>query len=64
MAKRPADGDDGNLAYQKRQKMSTFSNISSPAVEISSAGQLKQLLAFDQESGRSKHGNTPDIIVD
>ncbi|TVY83794.1 Uncharacterized protein LSUE1_G001903 [Lachnellula suecica] len=52
------DVEDGNQAYLKRQKISNISVVKSsePATEIRSARQLRQLLAFDQDSDRSKHG--------
>jgi hypothetical protein len=62
MAKRAADVEDGSLAYQKRQKISTSVHISSPAEEITSARQLRQILAFDQDVARSKHGRSPIYV--
>ncbi|KAH7411257.1 ribosome 60S biogenesis N-terminal-domain-containing protein [Cadophora sp. MPI-SDFR-AT-0126] len=58
MAKRPAEENvDGNEAYLKRQRI-TSSSRSGPAtaspIEIRSGEQLRQILAFDQDSGRSK----------
>jgi len=61
MAKRTADEfEDGNQAYLKRQRISTNSSSSAPsnpADEIRSARQLRQILSFDQDAGRSKHCN-------
>ncbi|KAG0652528.1 URB1 ribosome biogenesis 1 [Hyphodiscus hymeniophilus] len=54
MAKRPAEAEDGNQAYLKRQKISNPGKLSAPAEEIRSGKQLRQTLAFDQDSGRSK----------
>ncbi|PVH80324.1 hypothetical protein DL98DRAFT_515428 [Cadophora sp. DSE1049] len=58
MAKRPADGNvDGNEAYLKRQKITSSSRSGPPAgppIEIRSGKQLRQVLAFDQDSGSSK----------
>jgi nucleolar pre-ribosomal-associated protein 1 len=58
MAKRSAeDIDDGNQAYLKRQKISSVgTKAPGLAEEIRSARQLRQILAFDQDAGRSKHG--------
>lgn len=47
---------DGDQAYQKRQRISTVTKTTYTSVDIQSARQLKQTLAFDQDSGRSKHG--------
>ncbi|KAE9371565.1 hypothetical protein N431DRAFT_484088 [Stipitochalara longipes BDJ] len=56
MGKRPADEVvNGNQAYLKRQKITSSTNAASPD-EISSARQLRKLLAFDQDAARSKHG--------
>lgn len=51
---------DGNEAYLKRQKITSSSRSGPPAgppIEIRSGKQLRQVLAFDQDSGRSKQGN-------
>lgn len=57
MAKRPADDvEDGNQAYLKRQKISNPGKPVAPAEEVRSGRQLRQILAFDQDSGRSKRG--------
>jgi nucleolar pre-ribosomal-associated protein 1 len=45
--------EDGNQAYLKRQKIS---HVVSSAEDVQSSRQLKQLLAFDQDAGRAKHG--------
>jgi nucleolar pre-ribosomal-associated protein 1 len=59
MGKRPADeAVDGNQAYLKRQKITSSTNATPPE-EISSARQLRKLLAFDQDAARSKHGKPP-----
>jgi nucleolar pre-ribosomal-associated protein 1 len=56
MGKRPAaESVDGNQAYLKRQKITNMANVA-PADEITSARQLRKLLAFDQDAARSKHG--------
>lgn len=59
MAKRSAeaaDGEDGDLAYLKRQRISAPTKIPSPAEEVRSAKQLQQILAFDQDTGRLRQG--------
>ncbi|ESZ90671.1 hypothetical protein SBOR_8951 [Sclerotinia borealis F-4128] len=48
--------EDGDQAYQKRQRISNVTKTTSTSVDIQSARQLKQTLAFDQDAGRSKHG--------
>jgi nucleolar pre-ribosomal-associated protein 1 len=61
MSKRPVDDiEDGNQAYLKRQKISNNPTFTpAPATdEIRSARKLRQILAFDQDSGRSKHGGS------
>lgn len=63
MAKRPAeDIEDGNQAYLKRQKISNTgaSKTFNPPEEIRSSRQLRQILAFDQDAGRAKHGMLRD----
>ncbi|KAK0120629.1 hypothetical protein ONS96_010833 [Cadophora gregata f. sp. sojae] len=59
MAKRPAEENvDGNEAYLKRQKITSSGRsgpFAGPPVEIRSGKHLKQVLAFDQDSGRSRH---------
>ncbi|KAH9219615.1 ribosome 60S biogenesis N-terminal-domain-containing protein [Leptodontidium sp. 2 PMI_412] len=57
MAKRPAEEIvDGNEAYLKRQKITSTRSAppAGPPIEIRSGKQLQQVLAFDQDSGRSK----------
>ncbi|PQE24632.1 ribosome biogenesis urb1 protein [Rutstroemia sp. NJR-2017a WRK4] len=57
MGKRNAEViEDGDQAYQKRQRISNGTKTSSTSIAIQSAAQLKQLLAFDQDAGRSRHG--------
>jgi nucleolar pre-ribosomal-associated protein 1 len=57
MGKRNAEViEDGDQAYQKRQRISNGNKTASTSVAIQSATQLKQLLAFDQDAGRSRHG--------
>ncbi|KAM3067183.1 hypothetical protein ACMFMG_005448 [Clarireedia jacksonii] len=57
MGKRNAEViEDGDQAYQKRQRISNGTKTASTSVVIQSATQLKQLLAFDQDAGRSRHG--------
>jgi hypothetical protein len=57
MGKRPVgEVEDGNQAYLKRQKISTSGKFTASTEEIRSARQLRQMLAFDQDAGRSKHG--------
>jgi nucleolar pre-ribosomal-associated protein 1 len=55
MSKRTVDADDGNQAYLKRQKISHVAPLTA-VEEIRSSRQLQQLLAFDQDTGRAKHG--------
>jgi hypothetical protein len=50
------DGEDGNTAYLKRQKITPSANISTSAEEIRSAKQLQQTLAFDQDVSRLRRG--------
>jgi len=57
MSKRaPADLGDGHEAYLKRQKLSHGVKATTAREEIQSSRQLQQLLAFDQDAGRAKHG--------
>ncbi|KAF4630525.1 hypothetical protein G7Y89_g7616 [Cudoniella acicularis] len=57
MAKRGAeDIQDGAQAYLKRQKISNFVSTPGPATTVQSAKQLYQLLAFDQDTVRARHG--------
>lgn len=49
--------EDGSQAYLKRQKIS---HVVSSAEDVQSSRQLKQLLAFDQDAGRAKHGKPPN----
>jgi nucleolar pre-ribosomal-associated protein 1 len=59
MGKRNAEViEDGDQAYQKRQRISNGTKTSSTSIAIQSAAQLKQLLAFDQDAGRSRHGKS------
>jgi len=53
------DVTTGSDAYLKRQKITHQANshVAASADNIQSSRQLKQLLAFDQDAGRSKHGN-------
>lgn len=51
--------EDGAQAYLKRQKIS---HVITSAEDVQSARQLKQLLAFDQDFGRAKHGQPPHYI--
>jgi len=59
------DVTSGNDAYLKRQKIShpnhTQTQVVASAEDIQSSRQLKQLLAFDQDVGRSKHGKLNQI---
>ncbi|RAL65770.1 hypothetical protein DID88_005435 [Monilinia fructigena] len=48
--------EDGDQAYQKRQRISNVTKTTYTSVDIQSARQLQQTLAFDQDAGRSKHG--------
>lgn len=53
MAKRVANEADGEAAYRKRQKITH----EVPAGEdVYSGEQLRQLLAFDQDLRRARHG--------
>lgn len=64
MSKRFADdGGDGNQAYLKRQKLSNPVNTAptGPEEEIRSGKQLRQLLSFSQDSGRSRHGRLSTV---
>jgi nucleolar pre-ribosomal-associated protein 1 len=56
MAKRTTDRpvEDGDQAYFKRQKIK---HVTGSTEEIQSSRQLQQLLAFDQNIGRARHGN-------
>ena len=56
MAKRPGDElVDGNQAYLKRQRI-TSSAGKSFEEEIRSGEELRQLLSFDQDAARTRHG--------
>jgi len=58
MSKRnPEDLGDGHEAYLKRQKLSHGATIAVAQEEIQSSRQLHQLLAFEQDAGRAKHGS-------
>lgn len=46
--------EDGNQAYLKRQKIKHIPSV--PAETIQSSKQLRQLLAFDQDVAKAKHG--------
>jgi len=61
MGKRPAEEIvDGNQAYLKRQKLSNPVTLKPVAgEEVHSGKQLRQILAFDQNIGRSRHGILP-----
>ncbi|KAA8570704.1 hypothetical protein EYC84_000100 [Monilinia fructicola] len=48
--------EDGDQAYQKRQRISNVTKTTYTSVDIQSARQLQQTLAFDQDASRSKHG--------
>ena len=50
--------EHGNQAYLKRQKISNPGKavVLGSAEDIHSGRQLRQILAFDQDSGRSKRG--------
>jgi hypothetical protein len=60
MSKRaPVDIGDGHDAYLKRQKLSHGLKTANTAIiqqEIQSGRQLQQLLGFDQDLARGKHG--------
>jgi hypothetical protein len=57
MSKRaPVDLGDGHDAYMKRQKLSHGLKTANTQQEILSAKQLQQLLVFDQDLARLKHG--------
>jgi nucleolar pre-ribosomal-associated protein 1 len=55
MGKRPANPptSEGEQAFQKRQKIK---HVTTSAEDIQSSRQLRQLLAFDQDPNRAKHG--------
>jgi nucleolar pre-ribosomal-associated protein 1 len=57
MSKRPSDQppQDGEDAYQKRQKIKHVTSAVATE-DIQSSRQLQQLLAFEQDAGRAKHG--------
>jgi hypothetical protein len=63
MSKRYADpkNADGEEAYNKRQKIK---HVATATEDIQSSRQLQQLLAFDQDVARAKHGKllTPDPL--
>lgn len=57
MSKRaPVDIGDGHDAYLKRQKLSHGLKTANTQEEIQSGRQLQQLLGFDQDLARGKHG--------
>lgn len=57
MSKRaPVDIGDGHDAYLKRQKLSHGLKTANTQQEIQSGRQLQQLLGFDQDLARGKHG--------
>jgi nucleolar pre-ribosomal-associated protein 1 len=57
MSKRaPVDIGDGHDAYLKRQKLSHGLKTVNTQQEIQSGRQLQQLLGFDQDLARGKHG--------
>jgi nucleolar pre-ribosomal-associated protein 1 len=57
MTKRSTDRleEDGSQVYLKRQKIK---HVPSPTEEIQSSRHLEQLLSFDQDIGRARHGNS------
>jgi nucleolar pre-ribosomal-associated protein 1 len=66
MSKRNADEVlDGNQAYLKRQRISNPTKPSSigPEEEILSGRQLRQLLTFNQDATKSRHGKTHVTIL-
>lgn len=62
MVKRSTDrpAEDGNQAYLKRQKIK---HVPSSTEEIQSSRQLQQLLAFDQNIERARHGNLETVLL-
>ena len=52
----PVDIGDGHDAYLKRQKLSHGLKTANTQQEIQSGRQLQQLLGFDQDLARGKHG--------
>lgn len=54
-----AGSDDGLAAYNKRQKVS---HDVPTGEDITSSGQLRQLLSFDQDLRRSRHGKCRDEL--
>lgn len=59
MSKRSAEDtgiENGDQAYLKRQKITTPAKNVQTATEINSGKQLRQLVAFDQDNIRAKHG--------
>ena len=64
MAKRPVEEiENGNEGFSKRQKISKPGMVSAPVGEIRSGRQLQQILAFDQDSGRSRRGKLPKEMI-
>lgn len=69
MVKRSVDSaEDGAQAYQKRQKISNNALHSGTEVQsadqVKSGRQLRQILTFDQDSGRAKRGATAFQVYD
>lgn len=65
MSKRaPVDLGDGHDAYMKRQKLSHGLKTANTQEEIQSGRQLQQLLAFDQDLARGKHGTYLSVDFD
>jgi nucleolar pre-ribosomal-associated protein 1 len=60
MAKRVAGSADGAAAFRKRQKITH--DVPS-GEEVSSADQLRKLLAFDQDLQRARHGMCSNFTV-
>ena len=54
MGKRNSVGGDGAAAFRKRQKISHEVPTSE---DVTSSEQLRELLAFDQDLRRARHGN-------
>lgn len=52
-----ANNDDGLAAYNKRQKI-THHNEAPVGEDITSSGQLRKLLSFDQDLRNAKYGES------
>ena len=64
MSKRaPVDIGDGHDAYLKRQKLSHGLKTANIPQEIQSGRQLQQLLGFDQDLVKGKHGTYPTMYL-